>query len=243
LAEKKYWIYGFHAVEGALANPKREVFRLVALKKASIPSQKRIRIEYVDKIFFQKLFGPHAVHQGIALEVAPLASIGMEELVQTAPQGPILILDQLTDPHNVGAILRSAAAFGAAAVITTDKNAPEISNPALMKAASGALDLVPYIQVSNLARAMEQLKKHDYWLMGLDEKGTIPLHKAPLDRKTAFVLGAEGDGLRRLTRENCDFLFFIETAKEFSTLNVSNAAAVSLYAWTLHSNTRTSDHD
>ncbi len=231
MSEKKYWIYGYHAVEGAINNPLRQVFRLVALKQAEIPENAPIPFQREDRDFFTKQFGAGAVHQGIAAQISSLPPVHLDEICEGPADGPLILLDQLTDPHNVGAIMRSAAAFGALAVITTDKHTPEGENPALLKAASGAFEHVPYIRVVNMNRTMEQLKKEGYWLMGLDEKGDVPLHKASLEGKIAFVLGAEGSGLRRLTRDACDFLFHIETQKIFSTLNVSNAAAVSLYAW------------
>lgn len=232
---ERYWIYGFHAVKAALDNSQRSVYRLVVLDPSHFMDHTRLKKELVDKSFFQKKFGTHAVHQGVALEVGPLRPFHLEDALGDTGDGLILLLDQLTDPHNVGAILRSAAAFGARAVITTDRHAPEVHHPALVKAASGSLEIVPYIKVSNLARTLEELKRHHYWVMGLDERAHAPLNQAPLSGKVALVLGAEGEGLRRLTRDLCDFLFHIPTQREFSTLNVSNAAAISLYAWATHS--------
>lgn len=229
---ERYWIYGYHAVQAALNNSHRQVFRLVVLDIKNFPDPPRLKQEIVDKSFFQKKFGPQAVHQGVALEVGPLRRFYLEDAIDDQ-DGLILILDQLTDPHNVGAIMRSAAAFGARAVITTDRHAPDITHPALIKAASGALEVVPYIKVANLARTLEELKRHHYWIMGMDERASTPLHQAPLTGKVAMVMGSEGEGMRRLTRDLCDFLFHIPTQGSFSTLNVSNAAAISLYAWTL----------
>jgi 23S rRNA (guanosine2251-2'-O)-methyltransferase len=231
VSEKKHWIYGHHAVLGAINNDGRKVYRVVCLKGVLLPADLDIKIQTVEKDFFSKQFGPMAVHQGIAAEVSSLVNYTIEDILASDSLGPVVILDQLTDPHNVGAIIRSAAAFGAMAVLTTEKNSPPINNPALVKAASGAVEIIPYVQVTNLTRAIELLKEDGYWIMGLDERGSVSLDQAPLEGLVAFVLGAEGDGLRRLTKEKCDFLFHIETADEFSTLNVSNATAVSLYAW------------
>ncbi len=141
---------------------------------------------------------------------------------------PVLLLDQVTDPHNVGAILRSAAAFDVGAVIVTDRNAPQESG-VMAKAASGALEVVPLIAVTNLVQAIETLKKSGYWIAGLDGAARKAIHEAKLDNKTALVLGAEGAGLRRLTTEHCDFLVKLPISDKMESLNVSNAAAVAMY--------------
>lgn len=183
---------------------------------------------------FDDLFGAEAVHQGIAAQVSTLPSLALETITsQTSPKDLILMLDQVTDPHNVGAILRSAAAFGARAVITQERNSPDVDSPILAKTASGALEHVPLITVTNLARALGSLKKAGYWVAGLDERGT-PLPQANPPRPLVVVLGAEGKGLRPLIQKECDVVLCLPTKDIFSTLNVSNAAAVALYA--LHAN-------
>jgi 23S rRNA (guanosine2251-2'-O)-methyltransferase len=232
------WLYGLHAVKEALLNPQRRCSRLLLsqeglLEQSIIEKAKKLHssltIEKAAKDDFLKLFGPHAVHQGVALLVKLLEEKGLEDLDLSDPQCYILVLDQITDPQNIGAILRTAAAFKASAVLVPDQNTPPQSNPALAKAASGALEHIPVIRVSNLSRALETLKKWGFWCIGLDETGDTTLEKAPLEGKIALVLGAEGKGLRRLTRETCDFLVRLPTCPDFPTLNVSNAAAVTMY--------------
>jgi len=172
-----------------------------------------------------------AVHQGIAILVAPLEEPSLEDvLARCGDNALVLALDQVTDPHNVGAILRSAAAFGAAGVIVTDRHAPADTG-VLAKAASGALELVPLMRAVNLARTMEQLKEAGFWLYGLDERGDAPIGSLDLKGRACIVLGAEGEGLRRLTAEKCDRLVTIPTSAALAALNVSNAAAVALYEW------------
>jgi 23S rRNA (guanosine2251-2'-O)-methyltransferase len=233
-----FWLYGIHAVKEALLNPQRHCSRLLLsqeglLEQVVIEKAKKLHssltIEKAERDNFLRLFGPHAVHQGAALLVKALEEKGLEDLDLSAPACYVLVLDQITDPQNIGAILRSAAAFKASAAIVPDQNTPPQSNPALAKAASGALEHIPVIRVSNLSRALETLKKWGFWCMGLDETGETTLEKAPLDGKIALVLGAEGKGLRRLTRETCDFLVKLPTCPDFPTLNVSNAAAITLY--------------
>jgi len=172
-----------------------------------------------------------AVHQGLAAKVHPLPDRGIEDVIAEAEgqsQAQVMILDQVTDPQNVGAILRSAAAFGALAVILTERNAAPESG-ALAKAASGALEHVPLIRVTNLSRAIELLKKGGFWIAGLAAEGSQTLADAKLTGKVGLALGAEGPGLRRLTREHCDLLVRLPTGGAIDHLNVSNAAAVALY--------------
>ncbi len=175
---------------------------------------------------------PHgAVHQGWALDADPLEQPDLDTLLDTigrADPAVIILLDQVTDPHNVGAILRSAAAFGAAGVVVAAHNAPPIT-AALAKAASGALELVPLARVVNLARALDRLKEEGFWCCGLDETGDTDFAALDLGPRVGLVLGAEGGGLRRLVREHCDRLARLPTRPELPSLNVSNAAAVALY--------------
>ncbi len=169
--------------------------------------------------------GPDSVHQGLLLEARPIEPLDISEIVQNS--GLVLVLDQITDPHNVGAILRSAAAFAVDAIVTTDRHAPEFSG-VLAKTASGGLEHVGIVEVVNLARALEQLGAAGYLRVGLDSEGPASLEKTPLSRPTALVLGAEGKGLRRLTREKCDVLARLDMPGAIKSLNVSNACAVAL---------------
>ncbi|MDY0885634.1 23S rRNA (guanosine(2251)-2'-O)-methyltransferase RlmB [Dongia soli] len=235
-----YWLFGHHTVAAALANPRRHIQRLVHLSgetpvDESLAGRDAERVlppwEPIDRPVLERLLPEGAVHQGIAARVAPLPEIDLYEICDLAgsqDHARVLILDQVTDPHNVGAILRSAAAFGALAVILTERHAaPETGT--LAKAASGALELVPLVRVGNLARAMEQLKEAGFWLAGLAAEGRSDLAGAKLSGKVGLVLGAEGPGLRRLTRDHCDLLVRLPTSGPISHLNVSNAAAVALY--------------
>ncbi len=230
-----YWLYGTHAVAAALANPGRRIRRLVYAADAG-PEVRRLAGEpgapaaaAVERAAFASLLPTGAVHQGVAAEVEPLAPVDFGELCQgLRPQAPIVVLDQVTDPHNVGAILRSAAAFGAAAVVLTLRHAaPETG--VLAKAASGALDHVPLVRVANLARALAELKRAGYWCVGLAAEASETLAQCDLSGSIAIVLGSEGEGLRRLTRETCDVLARLPTSGPIKELNVSNAAAVALY--------------
>jgi 23S rRNA (guanosine2251-2'-O)-methyltransferase len=232
-----YWIYGNHAVLAAIGNPDRRILRLVqsdpsgertarGVSDRPMPSWENLRREELDR-----LAGRESVHQGIAAQVEPLAEIEVADVIaQVGDRSDcvLVVLDQVTDPHNVGAILRSAAAFGAIGVMLTERHAaPETG--ALAKAASGALELVPMVRVSNLARAMEQLKEANFWCVGLAAEGTKTLAEARLSGRVALCLGAEGAGLRRLTRAHCDLLVKLPTQGPIDHINVSNAAAVGLY--------------
>ena len=237
-----YWLFGVHPVEAALRNPRRRPRRLLhtaetaashaaLLQLAKACPQGPPRLEPVDREALARLLPPGAVHQGVALLAEPLPAVDIYEVcdgLADAGQAALLVLDQVTDPHNVGAILRSAAAFGARAVICTERHAAAESG-VLAKAASGALELVPLVAVTNLARAMETLKEAGVWCLGLAAEAEQTIAAADLTGKTAIVLGAEGTGLRRLTREHCDLLVRLPTAGPIAHLNVSNAAAVALY--------------
>lgn len=226
----KYWIYGQHAVKAALLNPQRRIHTLAALKQLTDKfKHHKIAPAIRDKTFFEKKFGVDAVHQGVAAEVSPLDPLYLPEFLQTcADSSVVLVLDQVTDPHNIGAILRSAAAMNIDALVLPDRNAP--SESAIMaKTASGALEIVPIIRETNLARTLTDLQEKNFWCYGFAEGGDAPIHKCKLDGRVALVMGAEGKGLRRLTMEHCDVLTHIPTADRFSTLNVANAAAIAMY--------------
>ena len=186
----------------------------------------------LDRAAFDRLLPEGAVHQGWALQVEPLDPPDLDDVLRAAEMKPgrslIVMLDQVSDPHNVGAVLRSAAAFGAAAVIVAEHGAPP-ATATLAKAASGALDIVPLVRVVNLARALDRLKEAGFWSCGLDEAGPTPLSALDLGPRVVLVLGSEGGGLRRLMREHCDYLARLPTRPEMPSLNVSNAAAIALY--------------
>jgi 23S rRNA (guanosine2251-2'-O)-methyltransferase len=224
------WLYGLHTVTAALANPRRRWRRLVATAETrdAVPHGRNAEIVGRDEI--DRLLPAGAVHQGIALLAEPLSEPIFAETLDAAVAADqhLLVLDQVTDPHNVGAILRSAAAFGAGAVIVPERNAPRATG-VLAKAASGALDAVPFVRVVNLARALRDIKDAGYWCVGLDSAASLRLSQADLSGRIALVLGAEGVGLRRLTRESCDAMLSLPTQPPIASLNVSNAAAVALY--------------
>jgi 23S rRNA (guanosine2251-2'-O)-methyltransferase len=241
---KTQWIYGRHAVSAALGNPARLCRRIIALREtadeiAALVAGARIasppRIELLERRALEALLPPDAVHQGIALEAEKLDAIDLDAVLASVPaEGAphiLILLDQVTDPHNVGAILRSAAAFAALAVILPEHGAPPMTGT-IAKAASGALEAVPLIRVTNLARTLEQVKEVGFWCVGLDSEAPESLVALDLPERIALVLGAEGTGLRRLVRENCDYLARLPTRGTLSSLNVSNAAAVALYALT-----------
>jgi len=239
-------IYGFHPVLAALNNPARRNRRLLLTPEARnslennpdtpdfsalescVKECRTVARQEIDTILPKG-----AVHQGLLLECAPLPALSLDEAC--SPDGgraPVLLLDQVSDPHNVGAILRSAAAFGARAVVLQERHSPATTG-ALAKAASGALETVPLVRVTNLSRAMHQLQDMGYWLIGLDSAAEARLGGESVRHPVALVLGAEGSGLRRLTRENCDTLAAIKLADSMHSLNVSNAAAVALYQITI----------
>lgn len=230
------WLYGLHAVQAALANPERRFRRLVTTEEGEaqlaqrLPRPWAIEPEFADRTRLDQMLGRDAVHQGVALLCDLLPQLTLEEALQRP--GPVLVLDQVTDPRNIGAILRSAAAFGAAVVILQDRHAPEETG-SLAKAASGALETVPLLRAVNLARVIGQLKTADCWVVGLDAEATAALSGPSFSgRRVALVLGAEGEGLRRLTRESCDELAMLPMPGEMESLNVSAATAVALYELT-----------
>lgn len=226
------YLFGKHAVLAALSNPMRKVRRVLVTKNAqkelegALKQVKNPQVADAQKL--DALLPTGSVHQGIVMECEPLDQPSLPEWIDRGVEKPVLLLDQVTDPHNVGAILRSAAAFDVGAVIVTDRHAPQESG-VMAKAASGALEVVPLIAVVNLVQAMENLKQAGYWTAGLDGHAKEMIADAKLDRKTALVLGAEGAGLRRLTAEHCDFLVKLPIHPQMESLNVSNAAAIALY--------------
>ena len=238
------WFYGSHAVTAAIANPSRQIFRILWAEKtpfpydeaklaAAAPNFRRPKPELVSKEILENLLPRGALHQNIAALVAPLPHLALENLLGSCPaQATWLVLDQITDPHNFGAILRSAAAFGVTVVLVTDRHAPPMSG-LIAKTASGGVERVSIVRVVNLARALGQLRDADFWRIGLAESGRDRLdqlwQKPPPLARIALILGAEGNGMRRLTSENCDILAHLPTIASFSTLNVSNAAAIALY--------------
>lgn len=227
-------LFGSHAVEAALRNPRRQVHRLLATENAERRLADAIRardvaVERANPHDLDRLLGADTVHQGLLLEADPLPEPTLDELrARAAHAGPLVLLDHVTDPHNGGAVLRSAAAFGAAGLILTRRHSPPLDG-ALAKAASGALDLVPVLTVQNLARTMLELKEAGFRLIGLAGEAAARLEDEAFDGPCALVLGAEGKGLRQLTAETCDRLVSIMTAGPLASLNVSNAAAVALH--------------
>lgn len=237
-AKETVWLFGLHAVRDALLNPAREKLRLVVTKNAldkleQAVAEAGIEPEVVDPRKFDVPIDESSVHQGAAMEVRPLNWGKLSDVAISGAGAPLVVLmDRVTDPHNVGAVLRSAEVFGARAVIAPrHHSAPETG--ALAKTASGALERQPYLRVTNLADAMDELRDMGFFLIGLDGEAQITLEDAVKDagtRPIGLVLGAEGPGLREKTRETCDLLARIPFSGAFGSLNVSNAAAVSLYA-------------
>jgi 23S rRNA (guanosine2251-2'-O)-methyltransferase len=236
-----YWLCGTHAVLAALANPRRKVRRLLTTAEAGRGLSERLDAlraehplpvaEIVDKADIEKLLPATAVHQGSAVLVEPLPTLSIEEIADEGAErerAVVVVLDQVTDPHNVGAVLRSAAAFGALAVVVQDRHAPD-ETASVAKAASGALERIPLVRVTNIVRALETLKEAGFWSAGLAADGPVTLASAKLSGRVVLVLGAEGEGLRRLTREHCDYLVRLPMTDAMESLNVSNAAAISLY--------------
>ena len=223
-------LFGLHAAEAALANPRRKIVRVAATENAAqklapLLAKRGIAPQPASPKDLDRLLGADTVHQGVVLEAEPLPPLALEDV---DADGLLLVLDQVTDPHNVGAALRSAAAFGASGLVMTERHSPPLSG-ALAKAASGALDLVPVILVKNLAQSLTELGHRGFLRVGLAEEASMRLEDAHLTRPLALVLGAEGKGLRHLTREHCDLVCRIATKSAFASLNVSNAAAIALH--------------
>lgn len=230
------WIYGRHPVLAALGNPARRILRLVVTgdNLAALGSEVRAEAppaESAPAPAIAALLPEGAVHQGFAALCAPLAAVALEDVLARAadrPKALVLVLDQVTDPRNTGAILRSAAAFGALAVIVPDRGSPR-ETAVLAKAASGALEAVDLVRVTNVARALERLKGAGFWCIGLDARAPAPLAETDLSGRIALVLGSEGGGLRRLVAKTCDHLAALPTGGAMESLNVSAAAAIALY--------------
>lgn len=225
-------LWGKHAVAAALDNPERRVVRAWASREAAAFMQfpKDVSVTLAEAPDLARLVPHDAPHQGVVIEVEPLEEAWLDELLGSAEETAVLlVLDQVTDPHNVGAILRSAAAFGAVGIVTQDRHSPPESGT-VAKAASGALERVPWVRVVNLARALEEIGEAGFWRIGLAGDAETELAEALGPKKVALVLGAEGAGLRPNTREHCDSLARLPISDAIESLNVSNAAAVALYA-------------
>ncbi|WP_069308504.1 TrmH family RNA methyltransferase, partial [Methylobrevis pamukkalensis] len=225
------YLYGLHTVELALKNPRRKALRLLATRNAEarlaerFPEGLPLTPENTSPPALDRLLGSDAVHQGVALEVLPLSPLRTKDLSNARI---VLALDQITDPHNVGAILRTASALGVDAVMTTARHSPAESG-VLAKSASGALDLMPIIEVRNLGDALQEARDDGFQIVGLDSEGETALDAAELRAPVLLVLGAEGKGLRQRSRELCDVLARLDMPGPIKSLNVSNACALSLY--------------
>ena len=226
------WFYGIHAVESALLNPERKKYQLLVNQEWTtsykVPGNE-IEPQYVSRKVIESKLPLTAVHQGLALLVAPLPHVPIETICKNSNDNSVVIvLDQINDPRNIGAIMRTASAFGASAIIVTDRYTPE-TTASMAKAASGALDRIPVVRVTNLSRSLVLLKKAGFWLAGLDANASQTIYQANLGGKIAIILGAEGSGLRRLTAQNCDYLIKIPMDASSNSLNVSVAASIALY--------------
>ncbi|MEO1015580.1 MAG: RNA methyltransferase [Pseudomonadota bacterium] len=230
------WIYGRHAVAAALANPKRRMKRVLATKNAAdwlersgATTEALSRIEDARPHAIDAALPAGAVHQGLAALVEPFPPARLKDAcAEPSPAAPVIVLDQVTDPQNIGAIMRSAAALGARAIVVQDRRTPPLAG-ALAKAAAGAVEVLPCVRAVNIARALEGLETLGYFRAGLAGAGAAPISELPRDTPLAIVLGAEGAGLRQLVAATCDGLFRIEIASAMESLNVSTAAAIALY--------------
>ncbi|MDG2002089.1 MAG: 23S rRNA (guanosine(2251)-2'-O)-methyltransferase RlmB [Novosphingobium sp.] len=226
-------LWGRHAVEAALNNPERQHHKLwasregVASLDGELPAD--FPLEWAGVADLARHVAHDAPHQGLVLECAPLPDVYLNDVLDGDPARPLVVLDQVTDPHNVGAILRSAAAFNACAIVTQDRHAPPESGT-LAKSASGALEIVPWVRVVNLARALEEMAEAGYWRLGLDGGADSTLAEALPATPVALVLGAEGEGMRHNIVQHCDATARLPISEAMESLNVSNAAAIALYA-------------
>jgi 23S rRNA (guanosine2251-2'-O)-methyltransferase len=228
--------YGRHAVIAALANPERRVRKIWGTREAlgALDLPPVIPITYAEGADLARLVPPDAPHQGIVAEVDPLEDIWLGDLIAQGEgdKRPLVVLDQVTDPHNVGAILRSAAAFDALGIVTQDRHAPQESGT-LARSAAGTLEVVPWVRVVNLARALEEMAEAGFWRVGLTGHAELTLDQAIGEARIALVLGAEGEGMRQNTEAHCDQLAKLPISPKVESLNVSNAAAIALYAVTV----------
>jgi 23S rRNA (guanosine2251-2'-O)-methyltransferase len=226
-------LWGRHAVEAALKNPQRRHRKLWATREgiASLDGElpAGFPLEYAQGADLARLVARDAPHQGLVLDCEPLPELWLDDVLEGEPARPLVVLDQVTDPHNVGAIMRSAAAFNACAIVTQDRHAPPESG-ALAKSASGALEVVPWVRVVNLARALEEIAEAGYWRIGLAGDAGTTLADALPAGPVALVLGAEGEGMRQNIAQHCDALARLPISEAMESLNVSNAAAIALYA-------------
>ncbi|KMS59911.1 rRNA methyltransferase [Novosphingobium barchaimii LL02] len=226
-------LWGRHAVEAALKNPDRVHRKLWATREGvesldgELPAD--FAVEWAQAADLARLVARDAPHQGLVLECDPLDDIFLGDVLEGDPTRPVIVLDQVTDPHNVGAIMRSAAAFNACAIVTQDRHAP-VESGTLAKSASGALEVLPWVRVVNLARALEEIAEAGYWRIGLDGAAESTLGEALPAGPVALVLGAEGDGMRRNITQHCDAIAKLPISDAMESLNVSNAAAIALYA-------------
>jgi 23S rRNA (guanosine2251-2'-O)-methyltransferase len=227
----RFW--GRHAVTAALANPERTVRKLWGTREAlaALELPPVLPITYADVADLARMVPGDAPHQGIVIEVDPLEEIWLGDLLEQGADDrrPLLVLDHVTDPHNVGAILRSAAAFDALGIVTHDRHTPPESGT-LARAASGALEIVPWVRVVNLARALDEIGEAGFWRIGLAGEAKRTLSEVMGDTRPALVLGAEGEGMRHNTAQHCDELARLPISPKVESLNVSNAAAIALYA-------------
>ena len=239
--DRALMLYGIHAVGAAWLNPDRPCRHLygtppaLAALEATISQAEKLGLKrptpiVTDRDTIEKMLPLGSVHQGLALDAEPLPEVNLEDALIAAGNEPasFVLLDQVTDPHNVGAILRSAAAMGAKGVIVQTRHAPEVTG-VLAKAASGAVEIVPILRETNLSRAIERLRESDFFVMGLDERGATAITDSKFGERVVLALGAEGEGLRRLVAEHCSELVSLPTQPPIASLNVSNAAAIGLY--------------
>ena len=235
------WLWGIHAVRAALANPSRKSRKLLISSSVepelrALAAKSKVLIETAEHSAIDRQLPRDAVHQGAALLTNPLDEADIHDAIEGIAQPRrLMLLDQVTDPHNLGAILRSAAAFGVCGVVVQDRNSPP-EGGVLAKAASGALEIVPIVRVVNIARTLDELGELGFLRVALADEAAEPIEDVSFDRDVVLVLGAEGEGLRRLTREKCDIAVRLPTRPAMPSLNVSNAAAVALYACAIRRN-------
>ena len=232
----RFW--GRHAVIAALANPERIVRKISGTREAlgAIDLPPGLQIVYSDVADLGRMVPHDAPHQGLVIDVDPLEDVWLGDVLQQGQddERPLLLLDQVTDPHNVGAIIRSAAAFNALAIITQDRHSPPESGT-IARSASGMLEIVPWVRVVNLSRALDEIGEAGFWRVGLAGEAEMTLDQALNPGKVALVLGAEGEGMRHNTAAHCDALARLPISEQVESLNVSNAAAISLYAISVRS--------